>query len=31
MAQGKKAPRAPVSMAERDGWTWYDGRLLPWR
>jgi len=31
MAQGKKAPRAPVSMAERDGWIWYDGRLVPWR
>src|SRR5947199_7930712 len=31
MAQGKKAPRAPVSMAERDGWIWYDGKLVPWR
>src|SRR5216117_2205621 len=31
MAQGKKAPRAPVSMAERDSWIWYDGKLVPWR
>src|ERR1700756_3396268 len=31
MAPGKKAPRAPVSMADRDGWIWYDGKLVPWR
>src|SRR5438477_12180547 len=31
MAQGKKTPRAPVSMADRDGWIWYDGKLVPWR
>src|SRR5204862_4482752 len=31
MAQGKKAPRAPVSMADRDGWIWHDGKLVPWR
>src|SRR5213595_2180676 len=31
MAQGKKAPRAPVSMADRDGFIWYDGKLVPWR
>src|SRR5919201_5383827 len=31
MAQGKKAPRAPVSMADRDGWIRYDGKLVPWR
>src|SRR2546426_7034947 len=31
MAQGKKAPRAPVSMADRDGLIWYDGKLVPWR
>src|SRR6267378_1197957 len=31
MAQGKKAPRAPVSMADRDGRIWYDGKLVPWR
>jgi branched-chain amino acid aminotransferase len=21
----------PLSMADRDGWIWYDGRLVPWR
>src|SRR6478609_3382494 len=31
MAQGKKAPRGPLSMADRDGWIWYDGKLTPWR
>jgi branched-chain amino acid aminotransferase len=31
MAQGKKGPRGPLSMAERDGWIWYDGKLVPWR
>src|ERR1700757_1363435 len=31
MAQGKKTPRAPGSMADRDGWIWYDGKLVPWR
>src|SRR6267143_4577228 len=31
MAQVKKAPRAPVSMGDRDGWIWYDGKLVPWR
>ena len=31
MAQGKKAPRGPLSMADRDGFIWYDGRLVPWR
>src|SRR6476619_2332210 len=31
MAQGKKAPRGPLSMADRDGWIWYDGKLVPWR
>src|SRR3954464_8241582 len=31
MAQGKKTPRAPVSMADRDGWIWHDGKLVPWR
>ena len=29
MAQGKKAPRGPLSMADRDGWIWYDGKLVP--
>src|ERR1700745_2734470 len=31
MAQGKKAPRGPLSMADRDGQIWYDGKLVPWR
>ena len=31
MAQGKKAPRGPLSMADRDGWIWMDGKLVPWR
>src|SRR3954465_7764869 len=31
MAQGKKAPRGPLSMADRDGWIWHDGKLVPWR
>src|SRR3954454_13429135 len=31
MAQGKKGPRGPLSMAERDGFIWYDGKLVPWR
>ena len=26
----KQAP-APTSMADRDGWIWYDGKLVPWR
>jgi branched-chain amino acid aminotransferase len=26
-----KAAKAPLSMADRDGWIWYDGRLVPWR
>ena len=21
----------PLSMADRDGWIWYDGKLVPWR
>ena len=20
-----------MSMADRDGWIWYDGRMVPWR
>src|SRR3954465_1001588 len=31
MAQGKKAPRGPLSMADRDGFIWLDGKLVPWR
>jgi branched-chain amino acid aminotransferase len=27
----KKAVGAPLSMADRDGWIWYDGKLVPWR
>jgi branched-chain amino acid aminotransferase len=29
MAKAKAA--APLSMADRDGWIWYDGKLVPWR
>ena len=29
MPQAKVA--APLSMADRDGWIWYDGKLVPWR
>src|ERR1700704_1688980 len=24
-------PRGPLSMADRDGWIWHDGKLVPWR
>ena len=27
----KKKAAAPLSMADRDGWIWYDGKLVPWR
>ena len=27
----KKAAGAPLSMADRDGWIWHDGKLVPWR
>jgi branched-chain amino acid aminotransferase len=30
MPKGKR-PGAPLSMADRDGWIWHDGRLVPWR
>ena len=20
-----------MSMADRDGWIWYDGKMVPWR
>jgi branched-chain amino acid aminotransferase len=30
MAKPKRAP-APASMADRDGWIWHDGKLVPWR
>jgi branched-chain amino acid aminotransferase len=29
MPQAKAA--RPTSMADRDGWIWYDGKLVPWR
>ena len=29
MAKIKAA--APLSMADRDGWIWHDGKLVPWR
>src|SRR4051812_20394377 len=32
MAKAKAAAEgAPLSMADRDGWIWYDGKLVPWR
>jgi branched-chain amino acid aminotransferase len=36
MAKSKAAAKAskaaaPLSMADRDGWIWYDGKLVPWR
>src|SRR5256885_6107453 len=27
----EKQPGAPLSMADRDGWIWYDGKLVEWR
>src|SRR5207344_2015608 len=31
MAKAKAAAQAPLSMADRDGLIWYDGRMVPWR
>ena len=31
MAKAKKGPTASLSMADRDGWIWHDGKLVPWR
>src|SRR3954467_12120102 len=32
MAKSKAATKAAsLSMADRDGWIWYDGSLVPWR
>src|SRR5258707_3105198 len=31
MAKAKAGAQAPLSMADRDGWIWHDGRLVPWR
>ena len=27
----KSKPATPLSMADRDGWIWHDGKLVPWR
>jgi branched-chain amino acid aminotransferase len=27
----EKGTGAPLSMADRDGWIWYDGKLVEWR
>jgi branched-chain amino acid aminotransferase len=27
----KSKPATPQSMADRDGWIWHDGKLVPWR
>src|SRR5207249_9461969 len=27
----KALPEIPMSMADRDGFIWYDGKLVPWR
>src|ERR671916_692183 len=27
----EKGPAGPLSMADRDGWIWYDGKLVEWR
>ena len=29
MAKARRG--APLSMADRDGWIWHDGKLVPWR
>jgi branched-chain amino acid aminotransferase len=31
MAKAKAAGKGPLSMADRDGWIWHDGKLVPWR
>ncbi|MBM3385874.1 MAG: hypothetical protein FJY40_12160, partial [Betaproteobacteria bacterium] len=31
MAKAKAAAKPALSMADRDGWIWYDGKLVPWR
>ena len=31
MANAKATGKASLSMADRDGWIWYDGKLVPWR
>ena len=31
MAKTKAAAKPALSMADRDGWIWQDGKLVPWR
>jgi len=31
MAKAKAPAKAALSMADRDGWIWHDGKLVPWR
>jgi branched-chain amino acid aminotransferase len=31
MQKPKRKATTPLSMADRDGWIWHDGRLVPWR
>ena len=31
MAKTKAAAKPALSMADRDGWIWHDGKLVPWR
>ena len=31
MAKTKAATKPALSMADRDGWIWHDGKLVPWR
>ncbi len=31
MAKTKTKATPPLSMADRDGWIWHDGKLVPWR
>ncbi len=31
MAKTKTKAGTPLSMADRDGWIWHDGKLVPWR
>src|SRR5688572_10586799 len=30
-AASTKTKAASTSMSDRDGWIWYDGKLVPWR
>ena len=31
MAKTQAAAKPALSMADRDGWIWHDGKLVPWR